>query len=73
MLREITLADAQAILRNFSDEEVTKWFFDHPFTGLNQAEEIIREFSEKYHTHQGITWGICLQLLVDPKTVLSVK
>lgn len=61
VLREITLADAQAILRNFSDEEVTKWFFDHPFTELHQAEVIIREFSEKFDTGQGITWGICLQ------------
>jgi RimJ/RimL family protein N-acetyltransferase len=61
VLREIRLADASAILRNFSDEEVTKWFFDQPFTRLHQAEEIIREFGEKYQMVQGITWGICLK------------
>jgi ribosomal-protein-alanine N-acetyltransferase len=61
VLREITLADAPVIFRNFSDEEVTKWFFDQPFNSLHQAEEIIREFGEKYLTGRWITWGICLQ------------
>ena len=61
VLREISLADAQAILHNFSDEEVTKWFFPHPFTEMHQAEQIIREFRDKFDAGQGITWGICLQ------------
>lgn len=60
VLRETSLADAPAILRNFSDEEVMRWFFDQPLTELHQAEKIIREFGEMYQTGQGITWGICL-------------
>ncbi|HLE16299.1 MAG TPA: GNAT family N-acetyltransferase [Anaerolineales bacterium] len=40
VLREFTLADAPAIFRNFSDEDVTKWFFDNPFIRLQQAKEI---------------------------------
>jgi ribosomal-protein-alanine N-acetyltransferase len=61
VLREITFADAPAIFHNYSDEDVTKWFFENPFTQPHQAEEIIREFGEKYQMGQGITWGISLK------------
>jgi ribosomal-protein-alanine N-acetyltransferase len=60
-LRELTFADNHAILRNFSDEAVTRWFFEHPYTELSQAKEIIREFDDKYRTGKGITWGIALK------------
>jgi ribosomal-protein-alanine N-acetyltransferase len=61
VLRELSLADGHAIFHNFSDKDVTKWFFDRPYTELNQAKEIIREFEEKYRTGKGITWGITLK------------
>lgn len=61
LLRELTLADAPAILRNYSDVEVTRWFFDQPFSELGQAQGLIRRFVRKYQTGKGITWGICLR------------
>ena len=61
VLRELALADQHAILSNFLDEAVTRWFFEHPYTELSQAKEIIREFDEKYRTGKGITWGITLK------------
>ena len=61
VLRELSPADEHAIFHNFSDKDVTKWFFDRPYTELSQAKEIIREFEEKYRTGKGITWGVTLK------------
>ena len=61
ILRELSLDDGHAIFHNFSDQDVTRWFFDRPYTELSQAKEIIREFEEKYRTGKGITWGITLK------------
>lgn len=61
VLRELAFADKHAILHNFSDEAVTRWFFDRPYTELSQAKQIIREFSEKLRAGKGITWGITLK------------
>jgi [ribosomal protein S5]-alanine N-acetyltransferase len=57
VLRELALADQHAILSNFLDEAVTRWFFEHPYTELSQAKEIIREFDEKYRTGKGYHLG----------------
>jgi ribosomal-protein-alanine N-acetyltransferase len=61
VLRELALSDVHAIFSNFSDEVVTKWFFDRPYTELSQAREIIMEFDGKFRAGKGITWGITLR------------
>ncbi len=60
ILRQLTVDDKHAILRNFSDAAVTRWFFDEPFTELEQAEELIAEFNEHFLAETGITWAITL-------------
>jgi [ribosomal protein S5]-alanine N-acetyltransferase len=61
LLRELTLEDRFAIFRNYSDPDVTKWFFDEPFTRIEQAEQIICEFMKKAEDGEGLTWGILLK------------
>ena len=61
VLRGLVLCDKHAIFSNFSDEAVTKWFFDRPYTELSQAREIIMEFDEKFRAGKGTTWGITLR------------
>ncbi len=58
LLRQLTNADKEAILRNFSDEAVTRWFFDQPFNDVRQAEVLIADFNENFLKEKGITWAI---------------
>lgn len=58
LLRQHCLDDKQAILRNFSDEAVTRWFFEKPFSDLEEAEELINEFNQHFVDEKGITWAI---------------
>ncbi len=58
LLRQLCLDDKQVILRNFSDEAVTRWFFEKPFTELEQAEDLIGEFNRHFVDEKGITWAI---------------
>ena len=38
ILREITHDDTVVIFRNFSDPEITRWFFDQPHTDIEEGE-----------------------------------
>jgi [ribosomal protein S5]-alanine N-acetyltransferase len=60
LLRQLTDDDIHAILRNFSDVAVTRWFFEKPFTDLEQAEELITEFNAHFLADTGITWAVTL-------------
>jgi ribosomal-protein-alanine N-acetyltransferase len=47
-----------ALFRNFADPEVAKWFFEHPYTEIAQASQIIDAFKDEFEQGQGITWAI---------------
>jgi ribosomal-protein-alanine N-acetyltransferase len=61
LLRQLSDDDKHAILRNFSDEAVTRWFFDEPFNEITQAEELIADFNENFLNEKGLTWAITCQ------------
>jgi ribosomal-protein-alanine N-acetyltransferase len=58
ILREITNADRQEVYHNFSDREVAQWFFEEPYTRIEQADEIIQAFIDEFARGEGLTWGI---------------
>jgi [ribosomal protein S5]-alanine N-acetyltransferase len=60
-LKAITPEDRFAIFRNYSDPDVANWFFDKPFTQIQQADHIINEFLEKAKQGQGLAWTILLK------------
>ena len=61
VLREIAQEDALEIFKNFSDPEITKWFFEEPYTQLTQVYEIIAKFNRDFLEMKGLTWGIILR------------
>ncbi|MGD9317643.1 MAG: GNAT family N-acetyltransferase [Anaerolineae bacterium] len=61
ILRRITADDRAGILRNFSDPEVAKWFFEEPFTRMEQVDEIIQAFGQEFEQGKGLTWAIALK------------
>ena len=60
ILRELSLDDKDAIFRNFSDEEVTKYLMA-PLTSLDQAERIITAFLDEFEQKAATTWAISLK------------
>ena len=61
ILRQISADDRDGIFRNFSDPEVAKWFFEEPYTRMEQVDEIIRAFSAEFEQGEGLTWAIALK------------
>lgn len=61
ILREITQEDAFDIFKNFSDPEITKWFFDEPYTEMEQVNQIISKFNRDFSEMKGLTWAITLR------------
>jgi len=61
ILREIRLDDRYGIFGNFSDEEVAKWFFDVPYSAIEQADEIIQSFINEFKEGKGLTWAMTLK------------
>lgn len=57
-LREITRADAQNIYDILSHPEVVKYDSFERFTSINQAEDLIKIFDEKFRERKAIFWGI---------------
>ncbi len=60
-LREITQDDADGIFKNFSDPEVSKWFFEQPLTQMEQALEFIGAFRSEFEQGEGLTWAVVLK------------
>ena len=60
LLREITLDDRDGVFRNFSDVEVAKWFFEEPYTDIEQVDEIIQAFITEFEQAKGLTWAMVL-------------
>jgi ribosomal-protein-alanine N-acetyltransferase len=61
ILREITPDDRDGIFRNFSDKDVAGWFFEEPFSEMQQVDEIIQEFMNDFEQGKGLTWAIALK------------
>ena len=61
ILRQISADDRDGIFRNFSDPEVAKWFFEEPYSRMEQVDEIIRAFSQEFEQGEGITWAMVLK------------
>jgi len=52
------MEDAQDLYNYFSTEEVTRYYDLDRFTDLNQAEDLILRWDERYEAGEGIRWGI---------------
>ncbi|MFH1311966.1 MAG: GNAT family N-acetyltransferase [Candidatus Eisenbacteria bacterium] len=61
ILRAITCDDRFAIFENYSDPNVAKWFFDQPYTQIEQADQVIHEFIKKTAEGTGLAWAILLK------------
>lgn len=61
ILREIAQDDASGIFKNFSDPEVSKWFFEQPLSEMDQVTQIIYEFNREFVQGKGLTWAIILK------------
>jgi ribosomal-protein-alanine N-acetyltransferase len=59
-LRAITPDDRFAIFENYSDPDVAEWFFDQAYTHIEQADQVIQEFTEKTTEGKGLAWAIVL-------------
>lgn len=61
ILRRMQAADAQAIFRILSDEEVTQYYDEAAFTALSQANEQIEAWETGYNHRRCIRWGVALK------------
>lgn len=62
LLREITAADAPALLAIHGDAQAMRWFGTDPFTDLRQAEKLVETFAAwRKLPNPGVRWGIALQ------------
>ena len=61
ILRDISQEDAAEIFKNFSDPDIAKWFFEAPFTEIEQVNQIIAEFQGDFLRKTGLTWAMILK------------
>lgn len=61
ILRQIKQDDSQEIFQYFSMDEVTKFYDLESFTNIEQAEELICRWNQRFENNQGIRWGITLR------------
>lgn len=61
VLRQIKQDDSKEIFHYFSMDEVTKFYDLESFTNIEQAEELIRRWNQRFENNQGIRWGITLR------------
>ena len=45
-------------IRNFSDPEVARWFFEQPLTEISQSTQFIESFITEFEEEKGLTWAI---------------
>jgi ribosomal-protein-alanine N-acetyltransferase len=57
-LREMGQTDAQALYAVLSDDKVTEYYDDDPFTGLSEAQAQIEAWNNGYEGRRCIRWGI---------------
>ncbi|AIQ14319.1 GNAT family N-acetyltransferase [Paenibacillus durus] len=61
VLRQLKQDDSREIFQYFSLDEVTKFYDLESFTNIEQAEELIDRWNQKFERNQGIRWGITLR------------
>ncbi len=61
ILRAVTEDDRLAIFENYSDPDVANWFFDQPFTTIQQADQLINACIARSAEGKGMTWAILLK------------
>jgi ribosomal-protein-alanine N-acetyltransferase len=61
VLREIVQADAEDLLRIFSDEETMRYWSCRPYTSVAQARRLINVLAETARGGIGIHWAITLR------------
>ncbi|MGR6543811.1 bis(5'-nucleosyl)-tetraphosphatase (symmetrical) YqeK [Paenibacillus tundrae] len=61
ILRQITHDDAKDIFQTFSLDEVTKYYDVESFTNIEQAEQLIQTWHQRFENKQAIRWGIALK------------
>lgn len=61
VLRQLKHDDSKEIFQYFSMDEVTKFYDLESFTNIEQAEELIRRWNQRFKKNQGIRWGITLR------------
>jgi len=61
VLREIKQEDSSDIFHYFSLDEVTKFYDVESFTSVEQAEELIQRWNDRFKKEQAIRWGITLK------------
>ncbi|AHV96971.1 GNAT family N-acetyltransferase [Paenibacillus sabinae] len=61
VLRQLNQDDSREIFQYFSLDEVTKFYDLESFTNIEQAEELIDRWNQKFERNQGIRWGITLR------------
>jgi [ribosomal protein S5]-alanine N-acetyltransferase len=61
VLRQIKQDDSKEIFQYFSKDEVTKFYDLESFTNIEQAEELIHRWNQRFENNQGIRWGITLR------------
>lgn len=61
VLRQLSQGDARDIFHYFSLDEVTKFYDLESFTYINQAEELISRWSQRFDRNLGVRWGITLR------------
>lgn len=58
ILREIGNEDIKSIFSIFSNSGVTRFYGMEPMENVNQAKQLITNFTKSYQKNQGIRWGI---------------
>ena len=61
VLRPIGPEDRVAIFENYSDSDVSRWFFAQPYTQIEQADRIIQQFMLRTAEGVGLAWAIVLK------------
>lgn len=61
VLRQITPEDSGDLFHYFSLDEVTKFYDVESFTNVQQAEELIDRWQQRFEKNLGIRWGITLK------------
>lgn len=58
VLRQITPEDSGDLFHYFSLDEVTKFYDVESFTNVQQAEELIDRWQQRFEKNLGIRWGL---------------
>ena len=64
-LRALTASDADALYRQFGDEEVTRFYDLETFTDPAQGERLVTSWLQRYERQFGIRWAICRRSTPD--------